>query len=311
MAISPDKRYGYFDEETSSALGIVYRYSDPSCDHSSEVFARLETSDHRWHIYQCCVICGHYSSGPLPHAEHPGFMSYPIIIKDFSLPLDWTPRQVRMRWRKQSIFAMGDSSGSRICDRELFHERDANDGRLALYMWNECVDAIHPQHIALGRRRVLQYSLHNLILEDGVLSAWMATDIDLDRYAEHLMSAFNARGLRVDELYLAGLDDQCDSDLTIFDEDPKYSDYLESAQWRKNREAAISYHPNIVSARNRRPSCENPHCRSFSSKVDCHHLTYRNVGHEQPGELIFLCRECHGIAEFFKIHTEYASRSIA
>lgn len=311
MASSPDNRYGYFDHETSRALDVVYRYQDASCDHSLEVFARLETSDQRWQVYQCCVICGHYSSGPLPHAQHPEFMSYPIINDDYRLSSDATPRQVRVRWRKQSIFAMGDSSGSLICDRELFHAKDAYMGRRALYLWNECINAIDARHIAPGRRKLLQYSLQEILLEGGILGAWMSTDIDLTRYEEPLRSAFNATGLRVDELYFLGLDDRCDSDLTMFGEDPTYSDYLASNQWRKNREAAVWYTPNTSSRSKRRPTCENPYCRSFASAVDCHHLTYRNVGHEQPGELIFLCRECHDMAEFFKAHSEYASRRIA
>jgi hypothetical protein len=139
----------------------------------------------------------------------------------------------------------------------------------------------------------------------------MATSIDLSEYENPLLEAFNEIGVSINTVSLRLLDENHDPELTKFDDNPKYSDYLASKQWRNNRDAAIAYEPNIISAERGRPSCENPYCRSFASKVDCHHLTYRNVGHEQPGELIFLCRECHGIAEFFKAHTEYASRSIA
>jgi 5-methylcytosine-specific restriction endonuclease McrA len=310
MAFSPDMKYAYYDGQTNAPIDAIYRHVDANCDHDLEVFARLETSDQRWQIYRCCVKCGEHFDGPLPYAQHEDFMSYPRIDDRFTQNAA-AARQVRVRWRRQNIFAVDDSGGFRVCDRRLNHAGDCHRGTRALYRWNECVDSISHKNIARGGRRLLQYALHEILLEDRILGAWMATDIDLSKYEEDIESAFNEIGLEVDEVYLCGLDDQCADDLTLFGEEPTYSDYLKSTQWQRNREAAMRHEPNITSRKTGRPSCENPYCRSVFGKVDCHHLTYRNVGHEQPGELMFLCRECHNIAEFFKSHTEYASRSIA
>jgi len=64
-----------------------------------------------------------------------------------------------------------------------------------------------------------------------------------------------------------------------------YREYLKSPQWQKIRERKI-----------RQSGCRCEHCGS-SGPFQVHHVTYRNLGHENDAELMALCGRCHEAIE--------------
>jgi len=56
--------------------------------------------------------------------------------------------------------------------------------------------------------------------------------------------------------------------------------YYDSEQWLATRQRILT----------ERPLCQR--CRSVPSR-QVHHKTYLRLGHEQPGDIVALCRECH------------------
>lgn len=59
-----------------------------------------------------------------------------------------------------------------------------------------------------------------------------------------------------------------------------YSDYLRSPQWQARRQLRLEMD---------KASCQD----CGLAATDVHHLTYKNVGHESPADLISLCHSCH------------------
>ncbi len=64
----------------------------------------------------------------------------------------------------------------------------------------------------------------------------------------------------------------------------KYSVYLQSPEWLSKSRAEK------VKAKWRCMTCNKP---GDNGTLHTHHRTYENIGHEQPGDLIVLCDECH------------------
>jgi hypothetical protein len=62
----------------------------------------------------------------------------------------------------------------------------------------------------------------------------------------------------------------------------KYRDYLSSSDWQSKRRLALER------AGNR---CQL--CASRSKQLEVHHNSYKRLGHEEPEDLIVLCRACH------------------
>lgn len=63
----------------------------------------------------------------------------------------------------------------------------------------------------------------------------------------------------------------------------KYHDYLKSPEWAAKRQWALEragHHCQV--------------CRA-GDDLDVHHNTYETLGREEPGDLVVLCRECHGL----------------
>jgi len=60
-----------------------------------------------------------------------------------------------------------------------------------------------------------------------------------------------------------------------------YTDYLSTPWWSAVRDGAL---------RRARGTCE--FCQERAAQ-EVHHTTYKNLGHEHPGDLIALCRRCH------------------
>src|SRR5690554_6445667 len=57
-----------------------------------------------------------------------------------------------------------------------------------------------------------------------------------------------------------------------------YKRYLESSHWK------------TTLAANKRSECE---CCGKSTNLHLHHASYKNLGAEQPGDLVTVCRQCH------------------
>jgi len=66
-----------------------------------------------------------------------------------------------------------------------------------------------------------------------------------------------------------------------------YHEYLKTDHWKKKREKALQ------AAKYRCSLCNG------DGELHCHHRTYKNIGWEQPMDVICLCKECH---EVFHTH---------
>src|SRR5574344_308004 len=60
----------------------------------------------------------------------------------------------------------------------------------------------------------------------------------------------------------------------------KYKDYINSDEWKNKSKLFLR----------KNPTCQI--CLKYRSE-DVHHLTYKNLGNEQKGELMALCTRCH------------------
>lgn len=59
-----------------------------------------------------------------------------------------------------------------------------------------------------------------------------------------------------------------------------YSEYMGSAAWKSKRDALLKQH-------NRECHC----CGGYA--VSAHHVHYRTLGYEQPGDIVPICAWCH------------------
>ena len=64
----------------------------------------------------------------------------------------------------------------------------------------------------------------------------------------------------------------------------QYALYLQSPHWRETR---------LVKLRMSGFSCD---ACGFTHKLQVHHLTYRNLSKERPGDLMVLCDRCHKLS---------------
>ena len=64
-----------------------------------------------------------------------------------------------------------------------------------------------------------------------------------------------------------------------------YADYLASEHWQQLRKAAIE---------RTKGRCIPCFCRErYTPATQVHHITYQNLGNENPWELLPVCRKCH------------------
>jgi 5-methylcytosine-specific restriction endonuclease McrA len=63
----------------------------------------------------------------------------------------------------------------------------------------------------------------------------------------------------------------------------EYLRYIHSPEWKKLRSQII-----------KRDGKKCRHC-GVNTKLQVHHLTYKRFGHEEPSDLITLCKDCHRI----------------
>ncbi len=62
----------------------------------------------------------------------------------------------------------------------------------------------------------------------------------------------------------------------------KYLKYLNSKEWAATRNDVVLMYKGV---------CQD--CLTLTKSPQVHHLTYANLYHEEPEDLILLCRQCH------------------
>ena len=62
---------------------------------------------------------------------------------------------------------------------------------------------------------------------------------------------------------------------------PDYHEYIKSDAWKHKADEA------------KRRAGDRCQICNKTGKLEAHHRTYENLGDEQPGDIIVLCRECH------------------
>lgn len=82
----------------------------------------------------------------------------------------------------------------------------------------------------------------------------------------------------------------------------RYREYINSLRWIRNP-ARLS---ELADAGNRCRLCFEP--GSADRPLEVHHATYRRLGREVAGDLIALCRDCHGEVECFLRRRRCADR---
>lgn len=71
-----------------------------------------------------------------------------------------------------------------------------------------------------------------------------------------------------------------------------YYEYIQSPQWKHKADAAKK------AAGYRCQVCNSG--KDDGAILDAHHRTYENLGHEKPGDITVLCRDCHELYETSK-----------
>ena len=75
-------------------------------------------------------------------------------------------------------------------------------------------------------------------------------------------------------------------------------EYYQSKEWQAKR---------LVILQRAKYQCEK--CGA-NLKLDIHHLTYKNLYHELPEDLVALCRECHKKADAIRSHTNWYNNAL-
>lgn len=282
--------------EDYSDLSVIYQYDDSeiTCHHMLLVHARKMDSIGRPRIYETCINCGFCSSQQLKTSDHPNWIAYPIVDQNYG-PMDARLSRsfISARNIDPVINVTSDSGGYQIEQDRVWHYWDLYFGGKCLDVWNDVLENMSWRDIPRQRARALQFGLTNVFYHDKIIDVLVAVDFDPSEYAGVLSSAIGKR-IPTDSILFST---DC-SGWDLFGENFFYSDFLASLQWQQTRSRAILWHPNSRSALECRPACEMPNCSGQSRKIDCHHLTYARAGHEKPGDLIFLCSECHENIEY-------------
>ncbi len=71
---------------------------------------------------------------------------------------------------------------------------------------------------------------------------------------------------------------------TLVIEINRYERYIQSPQWKAQREAALA---------RAKHCCQLCGVSKWSAQLEVHHLTYENLGNELPADLMVLCEKCH------------------
>ena len=291
-------RYAISNEDGSDVAAIYsIRENENGCDHYLRVYTRTMDRSGRPQIRETCIECGQFTTQQLKTSEHPDWAKYPTRNTEYDR-LDEKFRRRFLRGKPISpiIYVAGDSSGHLIEQGELWHSRDLHYGDQCLDLWNQIIDGIPHQDIPRERRRALQFGLTSIFYHAKMIDIFVATSFEANQYASVITSAI-AKRIPVESISIS-VDDS--PHITRFGDGFRYNDFLASKQWAETKRLAIGWYPNSRSSRARRPVCEIPNCSRQDNKIDCHHLTYARAGHENEGDLIFVCSRCHQNIEYLK-----------
>lgn len=282
-------------------LRVIYKIDLPACSHSLTIFTRKETKNGKRQIYETCVECGKYMSKALSLSDHAEHWSYPYVDDHWQLSVgDYEYRRTtRCRVIDHTVNEIGEHSGGEVCSWRLYHSGDIYYGSRIADCWNRLLDDISHKDIPRERARALQFGLSGIWHNDGTIWISVAVSFDPNKYAEVIAEELLKR-IPITSL---DLNSEVNKELTRFGDGFRYSEYLTSTQWIQVKKEAIYWEPNRNSAMTGMPVCESPNCSGKVGKVDCHHLTYERAGHEEPGDVIFLCAACHANAEHIKAVT--------
>lgn len=273
-------------------LSVIYRYLDlpDKCHHDLLVYARTMDTIGRPSIYETCIYCGNRSSSRLKTSHHPDWASFPIIDQSYNEFDSYNYRRgVFSRSVDPAITVISDSGGYLIDQGRLWKSSDTYYGGRCSDSWNQVLNKIENRDIPRQRARALQFGLQKIHYYDRIIRIDVAVDFDPRDYELIITSAIG-KLIPTDHIFIST--ESADS-VTAFGENFFYSDFLASSQWEQTKCLALNWLPNRRSSLASRPVCEMPNCSGKSRKIDCHHLTYARAGHEKPGDLIFLCSECH------------------
>lgn len=289
-------------------LRIIYRITGLECDHPITTYA--------WtlggiHIKEVCVRCGHRLTDALPFSDHPDRDDYPVLDQRTyateSKAADLWVEHIRVGYVDVDITEHTDSGGSLFFSERIWDVSSLVTARSLMLLWNEIVYRGLSGIASMNVIQAMQYGLREIAVngagpddgDDGVHAvARLSIDFDARPYEQILTELHQkyAPNLVCMRLYKKIEDLQPED---IFTVDFTYADWTRSGYWFDRKRQAIEWDPNEKSQRRLSPVCESPSCRD-GAVVQCHHLTYVNAGHEQPGDLVFLCRSCHENAEFMK-----------
>jgi len=106
----------------------------------------------------------------------------------------------------------------------------------------------------------------------------------IERQCEKCGRAFRSKNDQAAKMMLAGKLRLCDAcRRAAADKPASYAEYIQSDAWRIRRAAALE-----------RAGQRCQVCCS-SERLEVHHRTYERLGHEQPADLVVLCRRCHQV----------------
>lgn len=305
MTSSVSGKYSLHDDRWES-LKTIYRIIGLDCRHSITAYA--------WTVGGCqikevCVECGKSMSDALPFADHPSRDEYPLRLRRRYLTQELTaeklPEHTRAEVQSVHINECTDSGGGELLNLRVWDSSCVHDARTIMLLWNPIVhralSGITTKNIIgalqFGLRCVEVVSSHDEEdMNDVVLE--MSISFDATPYLDHIAAILKKHTWTIGRITITRQPDVFGSE-NVFGTDFTYENYLQSGHWAARKLEAMNWTPNHRSSLRRTLSCESPSCRDGAG-VQCHHLTYVNAGHEQPGDLVFLCRSCHENAEFMK-----------
>lgn len=307
MTLSVCGRRQIFDHDWNP-LKTIYEVRGLECDHSITTYAYTTGGIH---IKEICVRCGHRLTNPLPYAEHPDRGGYPalyprVYVTESEAREEWV-EHISVKSIEIQIAESTESGGAIFPSERVWDQSCLTTARSVMLNWNEIIYQGLRGKVSWGILQALQYGLRNIVSgeaghddqdDDVYVVARMSVDFDLKPYVGIIHDLHRKYARRLAGLFLLTDTDQLAPE-DIFTADFTYADWLQSNHWAERKLQAIKWNPNRKSEMRFSAVCESPSCFETHG-IQCHHLTYINAGHEQPGDLIFLCRSCHENAEFMK-----------
>lgn len=305
MTSSVGGKYSLHDDRWEP-LKTIHRIIGLDCRHPITTYA--------WTVGGCqikevCVECGQSMSDALPFADHPSRDEYPSRFHRTYLTRELTaeklPEHARAEVQSVYINECTDTGGGELLNLRVWDSSCVADARSIMLLWNPIV---HRALAGVATKEIigaLQFGLRRVDVvscddEDDMNDAVVEMSISFDAqpYLDQIVVLLKKHAKTLKRLEIVR-QPSVYGDENSFGTNFTYEDYLKSGHWAERKLEAMSWPPNHRSSLLRTFACESPSCRD-GAVVQCHHLTYVNAGHEQPGDLVFLCRSCHENAEFMK-----------